>query len=182
MSEEEVTTQNDVENSSQNKIDHHRMDDHGITQQFLTFTVGGEEYGVEITKIREIKGWAETTRLPNSPSFMKGVINLRGLVIPIFDLRGRFSMGTTEPTEKNVVIIIALEERLVGVLVDTVSDILSVDSNDIRPAPQIETDLDVEFIDGLISIKDKMVVLLNVNNLFDAETMQDVTKALGEKG
>src|SRR5690348_13029709 len=92
-------------------------------QQFLTFNVSGEEYGVALMTVREIKGWSKATRLPNSPEFMKGVINLRGVVIPIFDLKRRFEMGDIEPNEKNVVIILAVGKRLMGILVDAVSDI-----------------------------------------------------------
>lgn len=153
-----------------------KSDDHvdqDSIQQFLTFTIGEEEYGVEIMKVREIKGWTETTRLPNSPDFMKGVINLRGVVIPIFDLRGRFSMGETNPDEKNVVIIIAVGERLIGVLVDAVSDILSVSEDQIRPAPKMETKLDEKFVSGLISVDEKMVVVLDVENLFDSEILKE---------
>lgn len=142
-------------------------------QQFLTFSVGEEEYGVELMTIREIKGWVATTPLPNSPACMKGVINLRGVVIPIFDLRSRFGLGETTPTEKNVVIIIAVGERLIGVLVDAVSDILSVTKDQIRAAPQVETKISQDFVSGLISVEEKMVVLLNINNLFDVASLDD---------
>jgi len=131
-------------------------------QQFLTFNIGGEEYGVGLMSVREIKGWSKTTRLPNSPDFMKGVINLRGVVIPIFDLRKRFGMGDTEPTEKNAVIILAVGKRLIGLLVDAVSDILSANASDIRPAPHVESKIDANFVSGLIAIEEKMVVLLDV--------------------
>lgn len=145
-------------------------------QQFLTFAVDDEEYGVDLLKIREIKGWTDTTRLPNSPEFMKGVINLRGAVIPIFDLKGRFSMGETQPTEKHVVIIIAVGDRLLGVLVDSVSDIIEVNDEEIRSAPQMETKIDDAFVSGLISIKEKMVVVLDVDKLFDPEHLKAAEK------
>jgi len=141
-------------------------------QQFLTFAVDKEEYGIDLLRIREIKGWTETTRLPNSPNFMKGVINLRGAVIPIFDLKGRFQMGESNPTEKHVVIIVAVEERLIGILVDSVSDIVEVGEEQIKPAPQMETKIDDEFVNGLISLSEKMVVLLDVDSLFDLESMK----------
>jgi purine-binding chemotaxis protein CheW len=154
----------DIENAKQND---------SLIQQFLTFSVGDEEYGVELMTIREIKGWVATTPLPNSPACMKGVINLRGVVIPIFDLRARFNLGETTPTEKNVVIIIAVGERLIGILVDAVSDILSVTKDQIRPAPQVETKISEDFVSGLISVEEKMVVLLNISNLFDVESLDD---------
>lgn len=137
-------------------------------QQFLTFTVGREEYGVDIMTVREIKGWTETTRLPNAPEFMRGVMNLRGLIIPIFDLRTRFNLGPTEATPKHVVIILAVGERTIGILVDTVSDILDANANQIKPAPT-DSQADAAFISGLISLENRMVVLLSVEHLFDAK-------------
>ena len=148
----------------------------GIARQFLTFTVEREEYGVDIMTVREIKGWTETTRLPNAPEFMRGVMNLRGLIIPIFDLRTRFNRGLTEATAKHVVIILAVGERNIGILVDTVSDILDASADQIKPAPNSDargdTQLDANFISGLISLEDRMVVLLNVDHLFDIQTIE----------
>jgi purine-binding chemotaxis protein CheW len=149
----------------------------GDNQQFLTFTVESEEYGVDIMTVREIKGWTETTRLPNSPEFMRGVMNLRGLIIPIFDLRARFNRGRTEATIKHVVIILAVGQRNIGILVDTVSDILDVSSDQIKPAPTSDTQAAAEFISGLISLEKRMVVVLNVAHLFDA---QQIEKVIGQ--
>lgn len=147
----------------------------GMAQQFLTFTVESEEYGVDIMTVREIKGWTETTRLPNSPEFMRGVMNLRGLIIPIFDLRTRFRRGLTEVTPKHVVIILAVGERNIGILVDTVSDILDASADQIKPAPTADAQIDAAFISGLISLENRMVVLLNVDHLFD---IQHIDKAI----
>lgn len=138
----------------------------GQTRQFLTFTVKGDEYGVDIMTVREIKGWTETTRLPNSPHFMRGVMNLRGLIIPIFDLRARFTGTLTEATEKHVVIILAVGERNIGILVDAVSDILSVGESEIKPTPELESGAKTDFINGLISLDKRMVVLLSIEHLF----------------
>jgi len=142
-------------------------DVNNTTRQFLTFTVDGEEYGVDIMTVREIKGWTETTRLPGSPDSMRGVMNLRGLIIPIFDLRSRFGHGQTDATAKHVVIILAVGTRNVGILVDAVSDILNATAEQIKPAPQQETAIDADFISGLISLESRMVVLLNIDQLFD---------------
>jgi purine-binding chemotaxis protein CheW len=140
------------------------------TQQFLTFTVEGEEYGVDIMTVREIKGWTEITRLPNSPDYMRGVMNLRGLIIPIFDLRARFHRGLTDASAKHVVIILAVGERNIGLLVDTVSDILDVHPTHIRPAPTTqESQAHADYIGGLISLDDRMVVVLNVEHLFNEQ-------------
>ena len=144
-------------------------DNGGEQRQFLTFTVGGEEYGVDIMTVREIKGWTETTRLPNSAESMRGVMNLRGLIIPIFDLRARFKHELTEANAKHVVIILAVGERNIGILVDAVSDILTVSDFDIKPTPETDTNNNTDFISGLISLENRMVVLLSVGKLFGAE-------------
>ncbi len=153
-----------------------KIDSDNAARQFLTFRVGKEEYGIELMSIREIKGWAATTKLPNSPSFMKGVIDLRGIIIPIFDLKNRFHMGETNPTEKNVVIIAAIGSKLIGILVDAVSDILNVQQNKISSANNVESKIDQDFIDGLISVNEKMVKVLNVENIFDDETIKKTEK------
>lgn len=154
-------------------FDKARGDETGNNQrQFLTFTVNNEEYGVDIMTVREIKGWTDTTRLPNSPEFMRGVMNLRGLIIPIFDLRARFRKELTEANSKHVVIILAVGERNIGILVDAVSDILSINESDIRPAPELETETSSDFISGLISLEKRMVVLLAVEKLFGADILR----------
>lgn len=140
-------------------------------QQFLTFTVEGEEYGVDIMTVREIKGWTETTRLPNAPECMRGVMNLRGLIIPIFDLRARFSRTLTDANASHVIIILAVGERNIGVLVDAVSDILTVTNSEVKAAPQIEGRVEKDYITGLISLEERMVVLLAVEHLFDEATL-----------
>lgn len=148
----------------------------GEQVQFLTFTIGEEEYGVDIMKVREIKAWTEATRLPNSPEYMLGVMNLRGLIIPIFDLRCRFGMGHTKAHEKNVVIIIAVGSRTIGILVDTVSDILTTHSSEIKPAPKMET-VEDEYLNGLISIEERMVALLDVEYLFNEDELKTAETA-----
>lgn len=147
------------------------------TRQFLTFTIDKEEYGVDIMTVREIKGWSETTRLPNAPQFMRGVMNLRGLIIPIFDLRARFHMGRTEATPKHVVIILAVGSRTIGILVDAVSDILDAEAGEIKPAPETDTDARDQCVSGLISSKDRMVVLLAVERLIDPELLKAAEKS-----
>lgn len=146
-------------------------DKKGEQKQFLTFTVSGEEYGVDIMTVREIKGWTETTRLPNSPDFMRGVMNLRGLIIPIFDLQARFRKELTQANAKHVIIVLAVGERNIGVLVDAVSDILSVNENDIKPTPEMEAQANSDFIGGLISLENRMVVVLKVEHLFDPQQL-----------
>lgn len=152
------------------------------TVQFLTFAVEGSEYGVGIMRVREIRGWADTTRIPNAPEYMRGVINLRGLVIPIFDLRTRFGQGSTKANEKNVVIVISVAERIIGILVDAVSDILTVGRNEVKDAPSVaETGIDDAYVEGLISVGEKMVVLLDVDYLFDSEVLKQAEKLASKK-
>jgi purine-binding chemotaxis protein CheW len=136
------------------------------SQQFITFTLGAEEYGIDIMVVREIKGWAETTMIPNAPDYVRGVINLRGVIVPIFDLRARFGMGLTEPGKMHVVIIVAAAARTVGLLVDAVSDIIAVDPKAIRPVPEMGLPVDDQFLDGLVALEDRMVTLVSLDGLF----------------
>ena len=139
------------------------------THQFISFRVEQAEYGVDIMAVREIKGWTEVTPLPNTPGYVRGVLNLRGIVVPIFDLRSRFGQGQTRTTPLHVIIIVFVAGRVMGVLVDAVSDILTVNSNQILPVPDIENRDDEKFLDGLVTAKDRMVALLNLERLFDID-------------
>jgi purine-binding chemotaxis protein CheW len=139
-------------------------------QQFITFTLGEEEYGIDIMVVREIKGWTETTMIPNAPSYVRGVINLRGIIVPIFDLRARFGTGVTVPTKMHVVIIVAAGTRTVGLLVDTVSDIISVDPKQIREVPDMGMSSGDQFLEGLVAIENRMVTLVSLAGLFGMPT------------
>lgn len=162
-----------MENTGMNTVNKAKQENEA-TRQFLTFRVDHNEYGVDIMKVMEIRGWQEATRIPNSPEYMLGVINLRGLVIPIFDLRIRFSQGKTEATEKHVVIVVNVGSRTVGILVDSVSDILTVKESDIKDNPSSsETGLEEGYVSGLISHNDKMVIVLDADFLFDKKTLSD---------
>ena len=148
-----------------------------LMQQFLTFTLGEEEYGVDIMQVREVKGWVETTRLPNEPQYVRGVLNLRGMILPIFDLRARFTGALTEATPKHVIVILAVKERIVGVLADSVSDIITVNAQDIKPAPDMDGNGQEHiFINGLIALEDRMVVLLDMDHLIDGQ-LSDLSDA-----
>ena len=137
-------------------------------RQYLTFTINDNEYAVDIMKVMEIRGWTKTTTIPNSPDFMLGVINLRGLVIPIFDMKTRFSLGKTDATEKHVVIVLSVGTRTIGILVDAVSDILTITDSEIKLNPSSgDTEIDDQYVSGLISHEEKMVILLDVDFLFD---------------
>ena len=133
--------------------------------KFVSFTVNDEEYAIDIMAVREIKGWTGVTALPNQPKSMRGVLNLRGAIIPIFDLRCRFGGEATLASSTHVVIIASVGDRLVGILVDAVSDILNVDTSEIRPAPTIEGHEDDGLLAGLVTVGDRMVSLLDLATL-----------------
>ncbi|MGE5546309.1 MAG: chemotaxis protein CheW [Solirubrobacterales bacterium] len=145
----------------------------GDVRQFISFTIGAEEYGVDIMAIREIKGWTASTELPNTPSYMRGVINLRGAIVPIFDLRARFDDGLTEASARHVIMVVALRDKVLGLLVDAVADIITVSSADIQPVPEIEHKAESGFLSGLVTVDGRMVALLDLDRLFEGETHID---------
>ena len=138
-------------------------------QQYLTFIMAGEEYGVDILAVQEIRGWEPTTVVPNAPDYIKGVINLRGTIVPIMDLRSRFNLEKVEYSPVTVVIILKVEtergERVMGIVVDAVSDVHSISDSDTRNSPELIEDLNTEFIRSLVSVDDTMIILLDVQRL-----------------
>ena len=142
--------------------------DSGAARQYITFTLGAQEYGVDIMCVREIKGWTATTALPQAPPHVRGVVNLRGVIVPILDLRARFGMGSTEPTRTHVVIIVTSGGRTTGLLVDTVSDIIDVAPGMIRPVPDTGAATEDCFLDGLVPLDDRMVTLVSLEGLTGA--------------
>lgn len=141
--------------------------------QFITFSIGDEEFGVDIVTVQEIKGWTATTNLPSSPSYMLGVLNLRGIIVPIYDLRARFGLGDTNPSKNHVIVIVMVSDRIIGILVDAVSDILSVSASKIRPVPEMGGNIDQRFLSGLVSVDNRMVALLELKLLFDLGALPD---------
>jgi purine-binding chemotaxis protein CheW len=134
-------------------------------RQFITFTIDTQEYGVDIMLVREIKGWVETTSLPQAPAYVRGVINLRGIIVPIFDLRARFGKGPTVPNRMHVVIIVIVGSRTTGLLVDAVSDIVAVEREQVRPVPDIGLPAEEHFLEGLVALGERMVTLVNLEGL-----------------
>ncbi|MGE5505828.1 MAG: chemotaxis protein CheW [Actinomycetota bacterium] len=135
-------------------------------QQFISFTIGAEEYGIDIMAIREIKGWAPTTPLPEVPEFIMGVIDLRGAIVPIVDLRARFHHGRTDPTRTHVIIVVAAAGGQAGLLADAVVDIVDVAAEDIHPVPQLDTGGErARFLTGLVTVAGRMVALLDLNTV-----------------
>ncbi|WP_374634562.1 chemotaxis protein CheW [Ferrovibrio sp.] len=142
------------------------------TIQLISFTVGNEEYGVDIMAVREIRAWSETTPLPNTPEVVRGVINMRGAIVPIFDLRARFGMPRTEPTKYNVVIIVSVASRIVGILVDAVSDIITINEDEVRPMPEMEQVSGIGFMEGLITVGERMVGLIGLDRMFSGRMLE----------
>lgn len=156
-----------------------RRDDSDISaNQFLTFTLANEEYGVDILRVQEIKGWSPVTHIPNAPTYLKGVLNLRGTIVPIVDLRMRFNMQAVEYTPTTVVIVLSLmnegRERTFGIVVDAVSDVLNIAPTDIRPKPDFGTVVDADFINGLATVGEHMVMLLDIDCLLRPEEINAI--------
>lgn len=143
----------------------------GTMMQYVSFKVDDGEYGIDIMAVREIQGWVNITDLPNTPEYVRGVLNLRGIIVPIFDLRCRFGDGLTDASALHVVIIVAVGDRTMGLLVDAVSDILTINVDEILPVPDLETKGDQRFIGGLITVQERMVALLEIGKLFDIEDL-----------
>lgn len=138
-------------------------------RQYLTFTLGGESYGVDILRVQEIRGWTPVTCIPNTPAYLRGMLNLRGSIVPIVDMRMRFNLEHAEFTPVTVVIVLTVEgargSRVIGVVVDSVSDVLDVTPGEIKPSPDFGGAIDTDFIKGLATANDEMVMLLDVDKM-----------------
>ena len=137
--------------------------------QYVTFAIGDDQYGVDIMAVREIKGWSEITHLPKQPEYVRGVLNLRGVMVPIIDLRCRFAQGLTEATPIHVVIIVQIDSRLVGLLGDRVSDIVSVETARIQAVPRVAQSSRIDFLAGLVTIEGAMIALIDLHNLLTTQ-------------
>lgn len=126
-------------------------------QELISFQIGDQEYCVDIMAVREIRGWTAATTLPQAPSFVRGIINLRGAVLPIIDLSERLGLGTTAPSARHVIIVVRIHDRQVGLLVDAVSEILTVDSQTIQPTPDVACDAVKEFVKGILTFEGRMI-------------------------
>ena len=148
-------------------------------EQFLTFELANEVYGVEILKVQEIRGWEAVRVIPNAPSFIKGVLNLRGSVIPIVDLRERFSLEHCEYTHKTVVIVLCVKHHrtdtfVMGIVADAVSDVLDIKRNEIKKAPNFGSQLDTRYMRGMHVYKQNMIMLFDVDKLLNPDDVDDM--------
>jgi purine-binding chemotaxis protein CheW len=139
--------------------------------QYLTFTLGEEEYGAEILKVQEIKGYSAITPIPNTPSYIKGVMNLRGTIIPVVDLRSKFGMIEAEYTRFTVIIVVMVGTKIVGLVVDAVSDVLNIPLDDIQAAPDFGGQVNTRFINGMAKAGDKLIVLLDIDKVLGTDDL-----------
>jgi purine-binding chemotaxis protein CheW len=139
--------------------------------EFLTFRLGAEEYGIDILKVQEIRSYEQPTRIANSPSFIKGVVNLRGVIVPIVDLRIKLGCDTAEYNSFTVVIVLNVKGRVVGAVVDSVSDVLALDAQTIKAAPEMNSAVDTSFITGIGSVADRMLILMDIEGLMASAEM-----------
>jgi purine-binding chemotaxis protein CheW len=133
--------------------------------QIISFAIDNDQYGVDIMAVREIKGWSEITHLPRQPESVRGVLNLRGAIVPIIDLRCRFGQGLTDASPIHVVIIVQVDARQVGLLADRVLDIVSFDAGQVQPVPKIAQASRIDFLSGLVTVEDAMIALIDLPNL-----------------
>lgn len=148
-----------------------------VSQQ-LTFTLAGEEYGVEILAVREIRSWSRVTRIPQTPDYVLGVLNLRGAIVPVMDLRLRFGLTRESYGDETVMIIVAIGARLFGIVVDAVSDVIDIDPVAIRPVPDMGAVVDTRYLKGLVSHAERLVMLLDVEKLMRPEDVDTLDSAL----
>ena len=147
----------------------------GTPREVLSFKLGSEEYGIDILKVQEIRGYEQPTRIANSPAFIKGVVNLRGVIVPIVDMRVRFGLADVKYDAFTVVIILNVAHRTVGIVVDSVSDVLELDPSGVRPAPEFNGSIDATYITGLGSVKtgdtERMLILMDIEQLMTSAEM-----------
>ena len=145
--------------------------------QFLTFQLGDELYGVDILRVQEIKGYTAVTRIPNTPPHIKGVLNLRGTIVPIIELRTKFGMPTIDYTMFTVIVVVVVKEKIMGLVVDAVSDVLNIDKKDIQPPPEFGTKVDVSVLSGIGKSGDKLVALLDIDRLLIDPAIEEAVVA-----
>lgn len=140
-------------------------DEAGSAAQLISFAIGDDQYGVDIMAVREIKGWIDITPLPGQSEYVRGVLNLRGSIVPIVDLRCRFGQGLTKATPLHIVIIVQIDEKPIGLLADRVLDIVSLDETEIKPVPRVAQSARVSFLSGLITTDAGMIALIDLPHL-----------------
>ena len=146
--------------------------------QYLTLRLGKEEYAIDILRVQEIRSYEEPTRMVNAPSFIKGVVNLRGVIVPIVDLRMKLNLDQVEYNDFTVVIILNVRGTVIGAVVDSVSDVVTLSADMIKPAPQFDTTLDARFITGLANVGERMLIVMNMEALMSNAEMGMLASAM----
>ena len=149
----------------------------GASRELLTFTLGHEEYGIDILKVQEIRGFDAVTTIANAPEFIKGVINLRGVIVPIVDMRIKFKLGSVTYNETTVVIILNIAKRVVGMVVDGVSDVIALKPEQIKAAPEFGASLDTRYLQGLGTVDERMLILVDIEKLMTSRDMELAERA-----
>jgi purine-binding chemotaxis protein CheW len=144
----------------------------GDLNQFISFAIGEDQYGVDIMAVREIKGWSQICALPRQPDYMRGVLNLRGVMVPIVDLRCRFGQGMTEATPLHIIMVVQIGDRPVGLLADRVLDIVNVEPSKMQPVPRVAEAARIDFLSGLVTVESGMIALIDLSRLL-AMAMHD---------
>ncbi|MDV6342126.1 chemotaxis protein CheW [Nitrosomonas sp. Is24] len=142
-----------------------------MANEFLTFRLGSEEYGIEILKVQEIRGYDAITQIANAPEFIKGVVNLRGIIVPIIDMRIKFRLGSATYDQFTVVIILNVAGRVMGIVVDGVSDVITLGLEQMRPAPGLGSVIDTEYIMGLGTVDERMLILIDIEKMMSSSDM-----------
>ncbi|MDH5181674.1 MAG: chemotaxis protein CheW [Gammaproteobacteria bacterium] len=155
----------------------------GDGQQFLTFMLAGEEYGVDILRVQEIKGWDNVTKIPNTPEYIRGVINLRGTIVPIIDMRLRFGLPFLEYGVTTVVIVLKViapggRSRIMGIIVDGVSDVYNISREEMKEAPDFGTAVDTKFVSSMTTVNEKMVILLDIDHMCNSAELASMDSAV----
>ncbi|WP_320823875.1 chemotaxis protein CheW [Reinekea sp.] len=149
----------------------HSKQSNGVEQEFLSFVLGDENYALDIMSVKEIRGYESVTKIANAPTFVKGVLNLRGDIVPIVDLRMKFNIGQATYDEFTIVIMLNVNDRIVGVVVDAVSDVVKLSAQDILPPPEFGVSFDIRFLRGLATVDEKMVILVNIEALIGSDEL-----------
>jgi len=139
--------------------------------EFLSFTLGHEEYGIDIQKVQELRGYDTVTRIANAPAHIKGVVNLRGIIVPIIDMRIKFNLGEPSYDQFTVVIILNMDKRVMGLVVDSVSDVITLTPDQVRPPPEMGALLDTAYLIGLGTVAQRMLILVDINKLMSSADM-----------
>ena len=151
------------------------------SNEYLTFAIDQQYYGIDILSVREIRAWTEVTNLPNTPDYVRGIINLRGTIVPIYDLRVRLGGGRTTPTSTHVVIVVEAINGTFGLLVDSVSDILSIDERDLQAVPETDIEADYRFLSALVAREERMVSIIDLDRLVNQTAARQMEQAIAHQ-